>query len=297
MALACNLLNAIGGRPAIGHSEFVPSYPGKLPGGLRPRLTVSLEKASIEHIRDVFMAIEEPDETIDPLEHHRLTIGWFYDEIRRGFERLASKGGLFVDSSPQMTSWKGPGKMVVVHDLETASAAIDEIVEQGEGSSATNPDDTDGELAHYYKFEEIVRGRELVVTPGGYEFTGAPIPFDEDGVWPMAPNPSMAKLVEGSYVYNIANQFNVMYWELLAVLDDAFNTDPDAKMMSAIEMMFSLEVAAKGLMQTPLEPGAAETAGPSFEAPVSRGATPGPGDNPAFRRKPVTHKGQPAARH
>ena len=296
MALACNLLNAIGGSPAIGHPDFVPTYPGKLPGGLRPRLTVSLEKASIEHIRDVFMAIEEPDETIDPLEHHRLTIGWFYDEIRRGFERLASQGDLFVDSSPQMTGWKGPGKMVAVHDLETAFAAIDEIVEQGEGSSATNPDDTDGELAHYYKFEEIVRGRELVVTRGGYEFTGAPIPFDSHGVWPMAPNPSMAKLVEGSYVYNLANQFNVMYWELLAVLHDAFNTDPDSKMTAAIEMMFSLEVAAKGLMQTPLEPGAAETAGPSFEAPVSTGATPGPGDDPSFRRKPVAHKGQPAAR-
>lgn len=293
MALACNLLNAIGGSPSIGHRDFVPSYPGRLPGGLRPHLTVSLKKASIEHIRDVFMAIEEPDETIDPLEHHRLTIGWFYDEIRRGFERLAGRGDLFVAQSPQLTKWRGPGEIVVVHDLETAFQAIDEIVEQGEGSSATDPDDTEGELAHYYKFEEIVRGRELVVKPGGYDFSGAPIHFDPDGVWPMADNPSTAALVEGSYVYNLAQRFNAMYWDLLASLHDAFNTDPDTKLTAAIELMFSLEVAAKGLMQTPLAPGSDATAGPSFERPPALAAPSPPPSSPALRRKPLEHKGLP----
>lgn len=296
MALACNLLNAIGGSPSIDHPDFVPAYPGRLPGGLRPNLVVSLKKASIEHIRDVFMAIEEPDETIDPLEHHRLTIGWFYDEIGKGFQRLAGDGDLFVDQSPQLTSWRGPGEIVVVHDLETALQAIDEIVEQGEGSSATDPDDPEGELAHYYKFEEIVRGRELVVTPGGYGFTGAPIHFDPDGVWPMADNPSTAGLPEGSYVYNLAQRFNVMYWELLSALHDAFNTDPDAKLTAAIEMMFSLEVAAKGLMQTPIGPGSPETAGPSFERPPDAGPSPAPASSSMLRRKPLDHKGLPVPR-
>jgi hypothetical protein len=296
MALACNLLNAIGGSPAIDDPTFVPSYPGGLPGGLRPGLTVSLKKASIAHIRDVFMAIEEPAETVEPIESHRLTIGWFYDEIKRGFEILDPKGGLFVDSSPQLTGWRGPGEIVVVHDLETACQAIDEIVEQGEGASPIDPDDADQELAHFYKFEEIVRGRELVVTEGGYEFTGAPIEFDPDGVWPMADNPSLASLADGSYVYNLAERFNVMYWEMLAVLHDAFNTDPDTKLTGAIEMMFSLEVAAKGLMQTPLSPGSTETAGPSFERPASLAAAPPPTSDSAVRRKPLTHKGQPARR-
>jgi hypothetical protein len=133
------------------------------------------------------------------------------------------------------------------------------------------------------------------VTPDGYGFTGAPIHFDPDGVWPMADNPSIAKLPEGSYVYNLAQRFNVMYWELLASLHDAFNTDPDAKITAAIEMRFSLEVAAKGLMQTPIGPGSHETAGPSFEPPPAVAGAPPPAASAAVRRKPIDHKGMPAS--
>jgi hypothetical protein len=32
MALACNILNAIGGEPAIDTPQFIPIYPGPLPG-------------------------------------------------------------------------------------------------------------------------------------------------------------------------------------------------------------------------------------------------------------------------
>src|SRR5262249_29902476 len=61
MALACNLLNAIGGAPQIDRPSFVPRYPGHLPAGLRPDLTVTLRRCSIEQIRDVFLSIEEPE--------------------------------------------------------------------------------------------------------------------------------------------------------------------------------------------------------------------------------------------
>src|ERR1700710_251982 len=33
-ALACNILNAIGGSPAIDKPNFIPRFPGKLPGGV-----------------------------------------------------------------------------------------------------------------------------------------------------------------------------------------------------------------------------------------------------------------------
>ena len=141
MALACNVLNAIGGAPKIGAPGFVPRFPGKLPGGLRPDLTVSLRKASIAQVRDVFLAIEEPEETVHPRARHALTIGWFYGEIEAGLERLAaSDPGLFSgDPARQVAGWRGPGELFAVNNLETAMRALTEIVDQGEGSSARMP--------------------------------------------------------------------------------------------------------------------------------------------------------------
>src|SRR2546423_15046644 len=59
MALACNVLNAIGGSPQIGGPGFVPVFPGPLPGGVEDELTVSLERSSLQLVHDGFMAIEE----------------------------------------------------------------------------------------------------------------------------------------------------------------------------------------------------------------------------------------------
>src|SRR5207248_2431239 len=42
MSQACNILNAIGGSPAIDHPGFVPQYPGPLPGAVETGLIVPL---------------------------------------------------------------------------------------------------------------------------------------------------------------------------------------------------------------------------------------------------------------
>ena len=65
MALACNILIAIGGQPSIGKPGFVPRYPGPLPGGVRGDLTVRLRRCSIAQIHDVFLSIEEPAMTAE----------------------------------------------------------------------------------------------------------------------------------------------------------------------------------------------------------------------------------------
>ena len=62
MGLMCNLLNGLGGEPQIDKPAFVPRYPGHLPGSVRPDLTVTLRRCTKEHVRDVFMAIERPEE-------------------------------------------------------------------------------------------------------------------------------------------------------------------------------------------------------------------------------------------
>ncbi len=313
MALACNLLVAIGGKPQINTPNFVPKYPGSLPDGLRPGLIVSLKKCSIEQIRDVFLQIEEPGLTMDPMPHkHGLTIGYFYAQIQEAIKTLSNKGEIsFGNTENQLTKWYDAqtinrGEMVVVKDLESAIKAINAIVKQGEGASGINPtddpeqivsgDDPTGEyreLAHFYKFEEIVNGHRLVLQPREalektlfhpfhgkltikgktYSFTGAEIPFAPEGVFPMIDNPSIEKFPVGSQAYSLSKQFNLAYFNMLSDLHKVFNRPsgctqtPDQLLQSAIGKMFSLEVKAQKLMQTPIIPGTTETAGPSFEYP------------------------------
>ena len=59
--LACNLLVAIGGTPLLTDAAVVPTYPGPLPGGVRPGLIVPLRKLDKAQAK-VFMEIEYPQD-------------------------------------------------------------------------------------------------------------------------------------------------------------------------------------------------------------------------------------------
>lgn len=65
LALAANLLNAVGGEPVLFSENFIPVYPTRLPGGLMPQLQVPIEKCTVALIADIFMAIEQPSVTAD----------------------------------------------------------------------------------------------------------------------------------------------------------------------------------------------------------------------------------------
>lgn len=277
MALVCNLMISLGGSPQINSPGFVPRYPTPLPGGLRGGLTVRLRRCSIAQIRDVFMSIEEPKGTIDPVNGrvtpgdpraaNPFTIGWFYTEIQRSLAELHSAGEItFGNADKQVSDWTGTGKLYVITNLEQALTAIEEIKRQGEGASALNPDDGDQELAHYYKFAEIVAGRRLVVDHDGFKFKGEPIPFDPEGVWPMMDDPDVALLAPGSRARILSEQFATIYQGLLNGLHRSFNGDP-AYIGQAIGQMYSLSVAARQLMQTPSGLNDGTTAGPTFQLP------------------------------
>ncbi|MEM7130273.1 MAG: ferritin-like domain-containing protein [Chloroflexota bacterium] len=272
MALACNLLNAVGGSPSIASTDFVPNYPGPMPAGLHPGLTVSLKKCSLDQIQDVFMTIEQPGESGDPVVHNPMTIGWFYNLIKEAMERLSQQGNIFTgDPSRQITDWPGvaPGNLLAVTDLASAQAAINEIVEQGEGASPVNPEDGYDELAHYYKFSEIVHGRRIELTADGFSYTGAEIPFDPDGVYPMVDNPNVDDLPEGSLAKRRSLQFNQTYANFLKAMHKMANGQPES-MKEVVGMMFNLSVQGHKLMQTPISSVGIETAGPSFQLPKPR---------------------------
>jgi hypothetical protein len=276
MALVANLLVSLGVAPRIGYPGFVPRYPGPLPGGLRAGLNVRLRRCSIPQIRDVFMSIEQPEVTVepvsrqacpdDPVDPQLFTIGWFYDEIKRSLVDLTNAGEIsFGHAERQVSDWTGTGKLYVITSLDEAIKAISEIKEQGEGATALDPDDSDRELAHYYKFSEIVAGRRIVIDKTGFSYSGAPIPFDPDGVWPMMDDPDTALLAPGSRARLLTDQFSETYQALLNGLHRTFNGEP-GYLNQAIGIMYSLSVVARQLMQTPsgLD---GTTAGPSFQLP------------------------------
>ncbi len=281
MGLACNLLISIGGSPHINKPGFVPLFPGPLPGGLRGGLTVHLRRCSIEQIRDVFMSVEEPEETIevvdgsvevwDPVERHAFTIGWFYDRIEHALAHLSHAGTLaFGNVAQQVQTRIGTKQLYPIDSLETARGAIREIKHQGEGAGLLNPDVMrhSDELAHYYKFSEIVQGKRIVMNAAGFSYDGAVIPFDPDGVYPMMDDPDIARLQPGSHAYILSTQFNQTYQALLNALHQAFNGEP-ASLGAAVGLMYSLNLAARQLMEIPSGLGDGTTAGPSFQVPIA----------------------------
>jgi hypothetical protein len=264
MALVCNMLVAIGGQPRINTNA--PLYPGKLPLNVHPELTVPLMGFSPDVLK-VFLEIERPkhpghhvalaaakniaDDDPDP--GGDLTIGEMYEHTLHAFQRL--KPALSADH--QIT---GPLAWMVVKNLDDVARAIHLIMRQGEGSEGpvdTGPDD----LAHYYRFAEMVERKklELDAATGQFSFR-TPIDLDyARDVWPLAAVPAGGytdAVVSDPEVRRLLRGFNLTYSKLLDLLQAAWSTrGGQASFWHAIETMFALEQFAKPLMQIPVPGG------------------------------------------
>lgn len=278
LALAANLLNAVGGSPKLDTPELLPPYPHPLPHGDRS-VHVQLVPFGPEAL-ELFLRIEQPASADDPPEGEEYrTIGQFYAAIEAGLRALCDKLGedaVFTgDPKRQIGAFHlrgGGGEVIAVHDLKTASAALAEIVEQGEGAARTDVWDGDRdvfhpereEVAHYYRFQELRLGRRYRTgdTPASGP-TGEKIEVDFDGVLPMRPNPRTADYPEGSPVRVAQEEFNQTYSLLLYQLEQAFTGEP-GQMKDAVGTMFGLRKQAVALMKMPSGDGTT-TAGPTFE--------------------------------
>lgn len=262
VALCCNLLNAVGGAPVLHDASFIPAFPGALPGGVADGLQVGLAPLSVAVVRDVFMKIEEPENPLQLLgvSPGPITIGQFYQRIRERLTELDATGKLFVgDPALQVTA--GLQGLAAVTDLASAQRAIDLIVLQGEGNPSS-PLDGGGVPAHYYRFEQIVRGRALVPAAGDppFAYNGAPVLLDLAGIRPTLSNPTQEAL-RNTPAAALDDAFNDDYTELLRLLHDAFNGKP-ASLGIAIGVMYQVRTKALELMATEIAPGV--TAGPTF---------------------------------
>jgi CDGSH-type Zn-finger protein len=278
LTMAANLLNAVGGSPKLDTPTLLPKFPTYLPHSNRA-FEVPLMKFSPEAV-EVFMQIERPGEHDGlPEDNQFETIGQFYEAIEVALKRLAGGLGeeaLFCgDPARQVTDelyYGGSGRIVTVLDLESALAALEEIVEQGEGLQHQEVWDGDRdmfhpereEVAHYFRFQEIYVGRRHAPgdTPQSGP-TGEPFQVDWEAVHNMRPNPRSRDYPKGSEIRAQMDEFNHAYSGVLHLLDECFNGSPRL-LAVATGAMYGLKEQAIELMKLPSGDGET-TVGPSFE--------------------------------
>ncbi|QMU76519.1 hypothetical protein GXW83_12965 [Streptacidiphilus sp. PB12-B1b] len=248
MGLACNLLAAVGGRPRF--TDAVPAYPGPLPGGVRPGLRVYLSGLTKAYVHDVMMAIELPEKPLARAAGGPPTIGAFYTALLDAFHDVQPT----LSPGRQLAAAIGPDRLKPVRTLPEVEQAIENIKEQGEGTSDSPDIPFDPETpAHYYAFGEIYHEHRLRTVDGVREFTGEHIPFPQVrpmGVVPKGGWPNPAPAAE-----RLLRQFDATFTELLRRLESAWTTGDPAQLNAAVGTMRALEAPALGLMAIPLPTG------------------------------------------
>jgi len=299
LSLVANVMNAVGGTPDLTGTDFVPRYPACLPDG-ETDFEVGLRPFSREAV-DTFLKIERPRQA--PTEEARLvrrarperpllaasptdpgmrfySIGEFYEEISRGLLYLdgwyaAESGGLFTgDPARQVTAeyfYSGGGTPVKVTSLDTALEALSLIAAQGEGRGGGIYDDG-GELAHYYRFQQLKLGRyyqkgDKPGQPAGPEFK-----VDWTAAYPVMKNASLGDYPPDSELLAAALRFNETYAGFLAFLTGAFTGQPEL-LLDAVPWMFRLRDDMERLIKNPVPGRPGVHAAPTFEVARFKPAT------------------------
>jgi Ferritin-like len=285
MVLAANVLNAIGGEPRVAGPDHAPRYPHELPDGV----VLHLLPFSPEAV-DGFLKVENPEHDHHALPaHHPLmagrrhehhvshaassarpgTIGAFYEEIMNGLAEAADAVGeesLFRgDPARQVTReyyYAGGGRAVKVTDLESAKAALTEIVEQGEGDPHTMYDD-DGDLAHFFRFQQLKYNRAYLRSDDAGVPSGPDVGVDYEAVYPMLANPR-GDDYEDPELRAASDAANRTWAELLRQIEAAFNGEPGL-LIPAVHSMFKLRDQMSVLLANPLPNHQGRHAGPTFE--------------------------------
>jgi len=286
LALVMNVMTAIGAAPSLSrpnfprHSEFLP--PGVafalLPFG-GDSLTHFLYLERPEGMERVdaaeFVPAAPPPEPVAgpevmPRLQGFLTVGHLYRGIEQGLSDLASRLGepvLFVgepraQATPERFRWP---QLIAVTDLASARAALDEIIEQGEGARG------DWRPAHYTRFFGIWNEYQKLREQDPFFEPARPVlpaftqqPYDLEQPQPQSADPLTRE---------VAELFNLGYEVLLQLLTRFFtHTDEtdeqlDALVQAAFGLMAGvLKPLGTALTRLPFGPESPDhTAGPAFE--------------------------------
>jgi hypothetical protein len=256
--LACNLLAATGGQPAIvtGYRDTV--YPGSLPGGVKPKcdnsffpcdpdFKVVLGFTDLKSFAKMCMQIEYPEDPVPrpvalALGETFPSIGEFYKAIEEAFTNNTTQ--LPYTTSKQLPK---PGmEVTLVDSLTNAVKAIELIRGEGEGSSK-NPF-FNGKLSHFYAFGELFHGAAYVFDPVKQtgDWTGAAIPAV--ALAPMTPVPlgGYPNPTPPALAPLLACDRN--FTDMLTKLDEAWATGSAASLKAAIGSMVDLGDSARTLL-------------------------------------------------
>jgi hypothetical protein len=170
LALVYNLLTAIGGAPTFSRPNF-PQMSGYFPArlqldlfpfgeqALRQFLYLERPQGMEEQHSEGFVPMAPPRDPVSPDEimprgQEYDTVGRLYRGISDGLRDLVEQlgeEGVFIglpraQANPERFRWP---ELIAVTDLESALAAVDQIIEQGEGAMG------DWRDAHYGRFLNI----------------------------------------------------------------------------------------------------------------------------------------------
>ena len=170
LALVCNLLTAIGAAPTFSRPNF-PQLSGYFPSRLQLDLLPFGEQALRQFLylerpegmerepAEGFVPTAPPRAALTPEEamprgQEYDTVGRLYRGVANGLRGLVSslgESGVFIgppraQATPERFQWP---QLIAVTDLASALAAVEEIIEQGEGARG------DWKDAHYGRFLAI----------------------------------------------------------------------------------------------------------------------------------------------
>jgi ferritin-like protein len=276
----CNLLSAIGGAPRFGRPNFPQPggsyYPFdfrlmrlrdetlyrfvcfELPQGEPPPPPPRQQGADAE-----LLAIASPPPAVvpDPLVFRY--IGELYGQIRHAFATIP-EGELFVGPrfAQDTDGWSNRFKLRLVTDRASAQEAIDEIVEEGEGS----PENREG--SHYDRFVDIRAA--LAAQPG--LLPSRPV-VDDPRTRPHRDAPTGGTLIEREETVAVAEVANAVYITMLLLLLQYYGFGGES-----VQQRDAIRSALRHLMSAVFRPLAEEltampiasdadrgTAGPPFE--------------------------------
>jgi len=285
LTLVQNLLTAIGAAPHLSRPNL-PTAAKHFPGGVQIALVPFGEKA-LRHFlfleRPEGLALDDPeaqvaierarplitDDDIVPAPQEYGTVGHLYRAIDVGLAWLTSTLGperLFIgpapaQTGPELMKWDG---LVAVTDLASAHAAIDVIVEQGEGATG------DWRAAHFGKFLEIydeylaMRVADPSFEPARPVLPGHVRAHRYGDAVPLIDDPLTRRVAD---LFNVANE--VM---LLALTRFFAHTDETPEQLRTLEsigvglMFAAIKPIGQLLTTLPFGPSApGRTAGPTFE--------------------------------
>ena len=276
MTLVANLLNAVGGQVVLDEGCILQRYPSRIPfSGLA--FDVELQPLSSEGI-NTLRKVEVPEQLApkNPPKDYDLgftSLSEYYFVVESMLHTLSEalgEGAVFSGERarqfPASSYYGGGGRVVEVHDLASAMRAINEISLQGEGGRPGDPkrteerpvsvfvdDRREGEVytpTHFFRFDELLRGRRYVWGDRPGAPTGAPLSIDFEAIYPMLPNPHQSDFADWPEIARALARFNGTFTGLLLQLHGAFAGHHD-RFKHAVALMYELKYQGQALMRTP----------------------------------------------